>query len=116
MPNLDNLVKGDEIHKFTPEEASKGGKKSAEVRREKRDLKRAMEILLEREFKDREGKTLSGAELLALRQFEKAMKGDGKAFELVRDTSGQKPVDKVMVAEVEQDVIDEVERMVLGEE
>lgn len=116
MPNINNLVKGDEIHKFTPEEASKGGKRSAEVRRGKRDLKRAMEVLLEKEFTGKNGEVLSGAEVLAVKQFEKAMKGDGNAFIIVRDTSGQKPVDKVMVAEVEQSVIDEVEKMVLGEE
>ena len=39
-----------------------------------------------------------------------------KAFEIVRDTAGQKPVEKVMIAEVEQDVIDEVERAVLDGE
>ena len=115
MANIDNLVKGDEIHKFTPEEASKGGKRSAEVRREKRDLKKAMEALLEKDFTGKNGEVLSGAEILAIKQFEKAMQGDGRAFELVRDTSGQKPIEKVMVAEVEQDVIDEVEKMVLGE-
>jgi len=33
MANEQNLLKGDEKHKFTPEEASKGGKRSAEARR-----------------------------------------------------------------------------------
>ena len=31
----------------------------------------------------------------AAKQFEKAMKGDTKAFEVVRDTAGQKPTDKI---------------------
>lgn len=45
------------------------------------------------------------------------MKGDTRAFEVVRDTSGQAVVQKVMIAEVEQSVIDEVEKVVLnGEE
>ena len=35
-----------------------------------------------------------------------------KAFEVLRDTAGQKPVDKVVVSEIDIDVIDEVERMV----
>ena len=39
-----------------------------------------------------------------------------KAFEVVRDTIGERPVEKVMVAEVDQDIIDEVEAMVLNDE
>jgi hypothetical protein len=31
----------------------------------------------------------------------------------LRDTAGQKPIEKVMVADVEQSVIDEVEKAVL---
>ena len=115
MANEQNLVRGEDAHKLTAEEASRGGQKSGETRRAKRDLKRAMEALLEKDFKDNEGRVVSGAELLAIKQFQKAMNGDGKAFELVRDTSGQKPVDKVMVAEVDPDIIDEVERMVMGD-
>ena len=44
MANEQNLVKGDEAHTLTAEEASRGGKRSAEVRREKRDLRKALEI------------------------------------------------------------------------
>ena len=40
-------------------------------------------------------------------------KGNSKFWELIRDTAGFKPVDKVMVAEVEQSVIDEVEAIVM---
>ena len=39
-------------------------------------------------------------------------KYDSKDFEVLQSALGQKPVDKVMVAEVEQSVIDDVERMV----
>ena len=116
MANINNLVKGDEIHKFTPEEASKGGRNSAKARREKRDLKRAMEILLDREFDGKNGEKISGAEAIAIKQFEKALQGDAKAFELVRDTSGQKPIDKIVVAEIDAEIIDEVESMVLGDD
>lgn len=96
--------------------ARKGGIASGEARREKRDLKRALEMLLEKEYTDKKGNSKSGAELLVFKQFEKALNGDTRAFEVVRDTAGQKPVDKVVVSEVDQDVIDEVERMVLDEE
>lgn len=114
--NEQNLVKGDDAHKLTAEEASKGGIASGEARRRKRDLRLALEMLLEKEYKDKAGNTLTGTEAVTAKLFEQAMKGNVKAFEMLRDTVGQKPVEKVMIAEVEQDVIDEVERTVLGEE
>lgn len=103
MANEQNLVKGDKAHKLTAEEASKGGKNSAEARRQKRDLRKALEILLEKTVsKDKEGNEISGAEALALKQFEKALKGDTRAFEVIRDTSGQKPVEKVEVGKIDR--------------
>lgn len=73
----------------------KGGKASGEARRKKRDIRLAMEALLEKSYKGKNGQELTGAEAIALKQMEKALKGDTKAFEVVRDTSGQKPVEKV---------------------
>ena len=116
MANEQNLVKGGEAHKLTAEEASKGGKRSAEVRRAKKDLRQALEMLLERDYSDKNGNVLSGAEALSAKLFEQAMKGNVKAFETIRGTVGQDPVQKVMIAEVEQEVIDEVERAVMGSE
>lgn len=116
--NADNLIgKGFESRstKEVREIASKGGKNSVEARRKKKMLKDCLEILLEKEFKTKDGKTASGAETLAMTVFQKAQRGDLKAFELVRDTAGQKPIDKVMLAEVDQKTIDEVESMVLGD-
>ena len=103
MANEQNLLKGDEKHKFTPEEHSKGGKRSAEVRREKRDLRKALEILLEREYQDKNGNTLSGTEAVTAKLFEQAMKGNIKAFETLRDTVGQKPVERVEVAQIDRE-------------
>lgn len=103
-------------HKFTLEEAKKGAQKSAEARRAKRDLRQALEILLETDIKGKNGEVKSGAEAIAIAQFQKALKGDTRAFEVIRDTAGQKPVEKVMVAEVDNDVINEIENMVLNDD
>lgn len=116
MANEQNLVKGDVAHKLTAEEQSMGGKRSAEVRREKRDLRKALEILMEQEITDKKGNTKTGTEAMALAVFQKALKGDTRAWEIVRDTVGQKPIEKVQVAEVDQATIDEVERAVLDTE
>jgi len=109
----DNLKPGE--YQLTVEEQKKGGIASGEARRRKRDIRLAMEALLEKQYKGKNGEILSGAEAIAIKQMEKALKGDPKAFELVRDSAGQKPVEKVMVAEVEQSVIDDVEKAVLND-
>lgn len=112
MPNKQNLIPG--AHPLTVEEASKGGKRSGEVRREKADLRKVIQTWLsEQATTDKNGKPMTGAELMAMIAVKEMSKGSARHWELLRDTAGFKPVDKVMIAEVSQDVIDEVERAVL---
>lgn len=80
----------------------KGEKKAKETvqkmkksKREKKTLRQCFEVLLENPITDKNGKTMSGAEALALAIFTKALKGNVGAFEATRDTSGQKPVDEI---------------------
>lgn len=92
--------------------AKKGAEKSAEVRRKKRDLKLAIQALLEADVKDkRTGEVMSGAEALAVAQYRKALKGDTKAFEVLRDTSGQKPVEKVEQVNIDGEYLDKVNEL-----
>ena len=103
-------------NKRSKEEAKRLGKKggiaSGKARREKKTLRQCLEILLERTLKDKKGIEMTGAEAVSLKVFEKALKGDIRAFEVLRDTAGQKVPDKIMVSEVEQSAIDEVGKMV----
>lgn len=101
MANEQNLRPAE--YKLSVEEAKKGGKASAEARRKKRDLRLALEMLLEKDFKDKNGKTVTGTEAITAKLFEKAMKGDVRAFETLRDTVGQKPVDKVEVTQIDRE-------------
>ena len=95
----------------------KGGIASGEEKRRRRDLRLALEALLDREFQDKKtGLKMSGTEVITSKLFEKAAKGDVKAFETIRSTVGQDPVQKVMIAEVDQEVIDEVEKAVLEDD
>ena len=115
MANKENLIP--QAHTLTVEEASKGGKKSAEVRREKALISRYINAWLEAESTDAKGKTMTGAEAAASKLIQRFMRdGDLRAFELIRDTAGQKPVERIMVADVEASVIAEVEAMVNGSE
>jgi hypothetical protein len=97
--------------------ARQGGIASGKARREKADFKRQCQIWMETAVaKDQKGKAMTGADLMIAVAGKQIKNGSAKFWELMRDTAGYKPVDKVMVAEVEQETIDEVEAMVLGEE
>ena len=114
MPNEQNL------RVPTSSEARANGKKggiaSGEARRAKKSRREAMQVLMDADLTGKDGKTMTGTEAMAARAFQAALKGDWKAWELVRDTAGQKPVERVMVADVEPSVIAEVEAMVNGSE
>lgn len=89
----------------TKEEAKeisrKGGIASGKARRDKAKLRDCLEELMRKKFYDEKtGKKITGAELLSVDLFEKALKETdtakkARAFEVLRDSSGQKPVDKV---------------------
>lgn len=113
MANEQNLVRGDAAHKLTAEEASKGGINSGKVRKEKADLRRLAQIWLETEVtKDKNGDPLTGGQFMMAVAAKEIAKGNPKFWELMRDTAGQKPVEKIMVSEVDSSVIEEVERIV----
>lgn len=94
---------------------SKGGKASGEARRKKADFKAKCQIWMDAVVAhDEKGNPLTGADLMIAVAGREIKEGSPRFWELMRDTAGFKPVDKVMVAEVEQATIDEVENMVLG--
>lgn len=89
--------------------------KGVASRRKKADLREMAQAWLEGDVKDKNGKTMTGAELMLAVAARELSKGNPRFWELMRDTAGQKPVEKIMIAEVDQAVIDEVERAVLDE-
>ena len=100
-------------YQLSREEAKKGGINSGRARRVKADLRRQMQIWLESDVTtDKHGNPMSGAQLMAAIAAREAAKGNPKFWELIRDTAGYKPVDKVMVADVDPAVIDDIERIV----
>jgi len=116
MANKQNLVKGGEAHRLTAEEQSMGGKASVKARRRKKELKELATIWLESEVgKDKKGNSLTGAEAMIQLAAKEALKGNAKFWELLRDTAGQKPIERVQVSEIDPKIADEVERMVNDE-
>lgn len=73
----------------------KGGIASGKKRRELKAFKDLLEAGLSQEIKTGSGKSYTRAEYIALKLIKTAENGNIKAFEVIRDTIGQKPVDKV---------------------
>lgn len=86
-----------------------GGIASGKARREKRLMRETLDLLLNMPIKDGtfadvesirnfasiKGKNISVQDAILIAQIQKAMKGDTRAAEYVRDTIGQKPTDSV---------------------
>lgn len=86
MATKDLISLADRSEEEKREIASKGGKASAEVKRKKKLLRESLEALLE------SGNT---QEDMCVALIQKALVGDTKAFEVIRDSIGQKMSDKV---------------------
>ena len=73
----------------------KGGLASGEARRKRKTLKEELLLMLS------DGETQQSVTIALI---EKAMSGDTKAFEVIRDTIGEKPVDKVQATQTVVDM------------
>jgi len=87
--------------------------KSTIVQKEKGDLRRLCQMWMEEEVATgKDGEKITGGQMMVRVAVKEVAKGNPRFWELLRDTAGYKPVDKVMVADVEPAVIAEVEQMV----
>lgn len=90
----------------------KGGVNSGKARRNKALLRDCLEILMEKKYLDKKtGKKYTGAEMLSIDLFQRALDEQdtakkARAFEVLRDTSGQKPVDKVEQTNISNIIVD----------
>ena len=115
MANEQNLKPFGKDSKLTEEEQRAiqvaGGKASGKARAEKKAMRELLQDILslplkngdidaitsleEIQGKNLEGKNITVEQALLFAQVQKAMKGDTTAFTALRDTSGQKPSDKL---------------------
>ena len=77
------------------ERASEAGKKSAESRLARKTLREELLSLLESDVVDKKGNTKQAQVAMSAALIKQAISGNTKAFEIIRDTIGEKPVDKV---------------------
>ena len=73
------------------ERGKKGGIASGEARRKKKTIRETLEMMLSGKMPD--GATRQDAIVVAL--MEKALSGDVRAFEAIRDSIGEKPVNAI---------------------
>ena len=113
MANEQNLIPG--AHALTVEEQSRGGKASGKARRERRKLAEAFDMLLSLpempgdaeqleavlSAADLEGANLTVQDRIALAVVSRARGGDTRAVELIRDTVGERPADKLEITSEE---------------
>ena len=82
------------------EQGRKGGKASAAKRAERKTFREGLFLLLNEPLKDKAGNpttnTTQDAIIAAL--VKRAANGDTRAFEMIRDTIGEKPVQDVKVS------------------
>ena len=114
MANEKNLVPftSEQSHEEAVKNGRKGGIASGEAKRNRKMLRDCIDYLFEREdamVLGADGKPMSGAEQLAYNLFTKALfepdtAKAAKAFEVLRDTAGQKPVEKVQAAQTVVDM------------
>ena len=90
MANMENLRTPSS--KEARKNGKKGGIKSAEIRRERKLLKELLEEVL-----DTPTKTGNFAIDITNALVKKAKKGNVKAYEVIRDTLGQKPVENINI-------------------
>lgn len=106
----DNLIPQSVRTKAEQREIARaGGIASGKARREKKAMKETLEALLSlpmksgksvdveavKNFAALRGKNITVQEAMAIAMLQKAMKGNVKAAEWIRDTAGQKPVDNM---------------------
>ena len=112
MANEENLrpFTSEQSHEEAVSNGAKGGIKSGEARRRKKTLREQMEMLLALPVKDPntrdfieslgiDPETIDNALAITLSMYQEALKGNTKAFELIRDTIGEKPTDRLQIEE-----------------
>lgn len=79
------------------EAGRKGGIRSGQVRRERKTLREDLLRLLNEEVTGKNGETRPAQDAVVTAILKQAMKGNTRAFEIIRDTIGEKPVETVNV-------------------
>lgn len=112
MANEKNLIAGG--YKLSLEEASKGGKASAETRRKNASLRKAMQAILSGTYMDKSGKEITGADALCMSMFKIASNSKDKqavqAFRSIMELTGEARIP----AEVDNPGMEKLDEILAG--
>lgn len=92
--NLRPIKKGELSSEEAKRRGSLGGKKAAEIKRAKKTMKEMLDYLLEKELETKKGEKVTYREAILTSTIKKAIEGDVKAAQFIRDTAGEAPVSK----------------------
>lgn len=112
MANEQNLTPftSEQSREEAVKNGAKGGRASGESKRRKKTLREQMEMLLSLPVQDENTRDfieslgiqpdeVNNALAITLSMYQEALKGNTKAFELIRDTIGEKPTDRLQIEE-----------------
>ena len=110
MANEENLIHNSQR---TPSElreiTKKGGIASGRARRKKKEMREELIAILEEKIADKQtGKKTKLQRAILLAQVKEALKGKTKAAEFIRDTIGEKPVEKQELTIDPPKIIDDI--------
>ena len=118
MANTNNLMRGNPEQQFKKNDrkasecGKKGGVASGEAKRRRKSMREAFEEILNMRIVNQSGEESTGLEELVMAQYNKALTGDTKAFETIRDLVGEKPVEKIIMSNITPEITAEVESLV----
>ena len=97
---------------FHRESAVEAQKNSTVKKLKNRTFREEFEIELQAVIRDRNGNETTVKNAITKAAVQKALKGDLRAQEFIRDTIGEKPSENIVVSTADPDVIKEIEAMV----
>lgn len=122
MANEKNLIPTSERSKEEARELGrKGGINSGKTRRRKKEFRELFEKMLAETGGNLNGQEVSRKEMIVARAMKILLDADSsdtkeflRAFEIVRDTIGEKPIERIAMTDISQETINEVEEMVMS--
>lgn len=98
---------------FTPGETARemgrrGAKKTNEIKRVRKTLREELIALLTEEITEKgTGRKLEAQTAISTALLQQALKGNTKAFEIIRDTIGEKPAEDIRITAPDMTALDE---------
>ena len=112
LPEGKPFVRGEEQR----EKASKAGKRSAEVRRARKTLRNELLDLLSVNINTKDGTKKSTQEAMSTALIKQALTGNVRAYEVIRDTIGEKPVENVAITTGSYEALNEAFEALKGDD